>query len=994
MQFSLKQATIYMLIFFVAIFIVFSGISAEANGYLPGSKQNVIVLHSYHKGFAWTDKLNNSILEKLNGMSLTNNVFVEHLDWKRYPTGFNLQLLYEEFEYKYSGMQIDLIIATDDAAVEFALQNRDVLFSSAPIVFAGLNIPSFTRLVQNNSNITGIIESIDYEAMVDSLLEVFPNTQDVYLAYDLTESGLATGFSARNAINQFAPTLDTFPLNGLTHDDIIERASHLQEGSVVLLLAYTTDIDGNVIAPEVFAKMLSENSNVPIIATYDKFLGHGIFGGSMMDMQLHGQHISYMASRILNGEGVDDIEVIHEPQVRTAYDYNVLMRLGVPIDALPDGSEVINRPFSFYETYRTYVLLTSGAIVVLTILLVIISIFAQRLNVFKDRLQQSYQELMQLHEELVASEEELRSQFEELEVLTRKLQESDERYRLILDASNDAIVEWDFKDNSFTFSDRWFDLTGYTPEEITNLRPWKNIIHDDELQKFHRLFTMNFDSMVQRDKFAYRILQKSGVYKWMYLRRSVVFDSNNHPVRLISAHSDIDHIVKAQNELEHIANHEFVTGLRNKRAMIKRLEELISSEDTKPFGLIFMDIDNFKTINNSIGHSFGDLLLKDISGRIIKAVGDESAVFSIGGANFAVLRYFDHIQDANTMIDTIRQGFSKAIEVHGVLVNIGFSIGVTMFPYNGTSSEELLRNTDIAMHEAKRIGKGNVVYFGQLMKIQLMERMVLEENLRNALSNSEFSLHFQPQLNLETGKVRMFEALLRWNNPRLGNVSPMQFIKLAEETHLIVPIGEWVIDEACAMLSKIHAQGFVDIGMSINVSLVQIIRENFTDFVKKTIKKYNLPAELVEFEITETMFMESLELINERLHDMTLNGMLIALDDFGKGYSSLNYLKQMPIVKIKIDKSFLDGINASENQVTILDYIVLIGKRMGKRVLAEGVETFEQLEYMLNSGCDDIQGYLLSKPMPEVRVVEFIREVNVMGRDNLLTFLKQKVSVF
>jgi len=653
------------------------------------------------------------------------------------------------------------------------------------------------------------------------------------------------------------------------------------------------------------------------------------------------------------------------------------------------NAEIINKPFSFFETYRVYVLVTSGTIILLSFLLALISIIARKLKNSKVELLNSHQELIQLHEELVAADEELRSQFDELFLLKENLQESEEKYRLAVDATNDAIVDWDLINDIYRFSERWLDLTGYSREELERMNSWKNIIHHEDHWKFSRAFDRDFQTISERDQYQYRLKTKSGDWKYILLRRTVLFDASGRPVRLVSAHTDIDQIKKAQEELEYAVYHNHLTGLRNKRALIRTLDVLTASVDKISFALVFIDIDNFKLINNSIGHSFGDMLLKDIGRRIAESIQDKAEVFALSGANFVVLQHLKDTAEIEITIEDLRNDFKDTFESNGILVNISFSIGVTAFPQHGKTTDELLRNSDIALHEAKKIGKGQCVYFGQMMKIQLMERMIMEHCLRDALSDNQFSLHYQPQLCLKSGKITMFEALLRWKSPQLGNVSPNQFIGLAEENRLIVPIGEWVINEACALLDRLHKWGYTDIGISINISLIQLMQENFLGFVRQTLLKYGILHRFIEFEITESVFMESLDFINERLKHLSDSGLKISLDDFGKGYSSLSYLTQMPITEIKIDKSFIDGISESEKGKSIVDFIIMIGQRMGKEVLAEGVETIHQLDYMLLHGCDMIQGYLLAKPMPEEEVLDFLDGMKHMTLEQVVSDLRK-----
>jgi len=952
---------------------------------IPNSREkNVLLLNSYHVGFKWTNDITDAFLSEMKYAGYDYTVFVEFMKWKRNPTQENLDMIYTTLKYRYQNEKLDVVAVTDDIAFEFALKHRNEIFPSAHIVFAGINEKSLNQIGEGHDNFTGIVESADINVVIETLFKANPELEKVYLLYDLTESGVSTGATAFAAMAKLQPHIEVEALNNFTHEQVIEKASLIEEQAAIIFLAYTTDIEGVVVEPEIFSRILSQTSKVPIVSIYDFHLGYGIIGGSMVSAKLHGQRLGEITTKLLQGVNIDEIPIIYEPILRTAFDYEQLTRFGIPLDMLPENAEIINKPFSFFETYRVYVLATLGIIILLSVLLAIISISARKLKKTQENLVESHQELSQLHEELVASDEELRSQFDELFLMKESLIESEGKYRLAVDATNDAIVDWDLIKDDFRFSERWIDLTGYSREELENISSWKNIIHKEDIWKFARVFDKDFKTISERDQFHYRIKTKAGEWKWLLLRRTVLFDEKGNPIRLVSAHTDIDQIKKAQDELEHAVYHNHLTGLRNKRALTSILDKLTMSSEKRLFALIFIDIDNFKLINNSIGHSFGDLLLKDIGNRFVEIIPSEAEVFALSGANFVVLQHFKDTAEIDQSIENLRNNFKDTFASNGLLLNISFSMGVALFPQSGKTTDELLRNTDIALHEAKRSGKGQCVYFSQMMKIELMERMIMERCLSEALADNQFSLHYQPQLCLKSGKVTKLEALLRWKNPQLGNVSPNQFISIAEENRLIIPIGEWIIDEVCALLCRLQKHGYEDVVISINISLIQLLQENFVGYVERTLAKYGLSPSRIELEITESMFMESLKLINETLLVLTASGLKVALDDFGKGYSSLSYLSEMPISEIKIDKSFIDGIVDTDNKKTIVDFIVMIGQRLGKEVLAEGVETVEQLDFLMQHGCDKLQGYLFAKPMPESTVLNFLEAKKLLTLEQIV----------
>ncbi|MDF2531701.1 MAG: hypothetical protein K0Q65_1282 [Clostridia bacterium] len=430
-----------------------------------------------------------------------------------------------------------------------------------------------------------------------------------------------------------------------------------------------------------------------------------------------------------------------------------------------------------------------------------------------------------------------------------------------------------------------------------------------------------------------------------------------------------------EKELHYQAYHDQLTGLQNRRSLIKDLSELVGSKNNGKVALLILDIDNFKYINDTMGHCFGDQLLMKLSERLEGIIEDNCKIYRLGGDEFVILlEDFDDSITIEKLAVKLLKGCTFGFDVDYSRIFISISIGIALYPEHGENLDELLKNADIAVYKAKETGKNRIVFYNKPMNDAMSERVLLEKHLRTALDNNEFVLHYQPQLDIATNKVSGLEALIRWNSPELGFVSPLKFIGIAEDTHLIIPIGEWVLKNACLFLKKLHQQGYDELLMSVNISMLQLIQDDFADRVTEILDELKLDPKHLELEITESILMESYEAIAEKLKLLKGKGVRIALDDFGKGYSSLNYLKQLPISTLKIDKSFVDTISADDKNKSLTDLIVTIGITMGLCVVAEGVETQEQLDYLVEHKCSKIQGYFFSRPVPDEAVIDAIKE--------------------
>ena len=423
-------------------------------------------------------------------------------------------------------------------------------------------------------------------------------------------------------------------------------------------------------------------------------------------------------------------------------------------------------------------------------------------------------------------------------------------------------------------------------------------------------------------------------------------------------------------EIEKKVYYDQTTGLTNKLLFNDRLQQ--SMHDAKrnktQIAILFIDLDNFKYVNDSMGHSAGDKLLKLVSGRLKKALRKTDTISRWGGDEFTII--LPKIKDSNDIRILCKRILNEDlnnITIDNQELRITASIGIAIYPQNGEDVETLVKNADAAMYRAKDKGKNRYSFFKPEMNKEITERISNENNLFKAIEKEEFLLLFQPQIDLKTNKITGFESLIRWNSPDKGVLAPYKFIPIAEETNLIIPLGEWVIRETCKQNKKWHNMG-VTLTCAVNISAKQFLRSNLVNLIKNILNETQLDPKYLELELTETILMEDIEKTVNILNRLKKMGVKISIDDFGTGYSSLSYLKQFPIDTLKIDQSFISPINADsiDKNFTIANIVIDLGHKLGMKVIAEGVETEGQIKFLKKYACDKIQGYIISEPVNEI----------------------------
>jgi diguanylate cyclase (GGDEF)-like protein len=718
------------------------------------------------------------------------------------------------------------------------------------VVFSGVNVEGMQKITKGNDRATGVIEVINPTQTLKIAKMINPALKNVYLMNDNSESGLSTTHIMVNTVKEFDPSLEVISWSDLPFEEAVQRAGEMDDQSIILIGTYFRDGENKLYDNNYVTMEISEHSKVPVYHLYDFGIDHGIVGGILLSGRIQGEKAAEIAVRILRGEDPNLIPISIPVSTRTIFDYDQLIRFDVPLNILPKDSEIINKPFSFYETYQT---LVNNVIIVFSGLMVFVSIllfYIKKIRKMRRELQESHEELTELYEELIASDEEIKQQYDEMIIINEKITQSEEK-------------------------------------------------------------------------------------------------------------------------LANLAYYDTLTGLMNKLSLYEKSQ--INTIGDGKAALLFVDIDNFKYVNDTLGHAFGDKLIVKVAERLSALLKEHCSLYRLSGDEFIIImNLIKGREQAEEYASYVLDNFRKDFDSLGSNLHISLSIGISICPDHGSDLEQLLKFADIAMYKAKEAGRKSYMVYDQQMNEVFTERIMIEKHLQAALDEKEFELYYQPQLDIATNKITGFEALLRWNSPVLGMVSPLKFIKVAEDTHFIIPLGSWVLQTACEFLKRLNNNGYQGLTVSVNISILQLLQEDFLDIVEEALRINAVEPEYLELEITETILMESFDRIIARLKRLRDKEIRIALDDFGKGYSSLNYLKQLPITTMKVDKSFIDYIT-SDNQEDLIGHIISIGKNMGMNVIAEGVEEQCQLDYLATHECDKIQGYLFCKPLPEEAIMNLLQ---------------------
>jgi diguanylate cyclase (GGDEF)-like protein/PAS domain S-box-containing protein len=551
------------------------------------------------------------------------------------------------------------------------------------------------------------------------------------------------------------------------------------------------------------------------------------------------------------------------------------------------------------------------------------------------------------------------------------LRESEARFRTLAETAPCAIFI--YQGEGFRYANpAMASISGYSREELTDMSFW-DTVHPDfrETVRDRGLARQRGEELP--DNYEFKIVRKDGEERWVDFSAGAI-EIGGRAAALGTAF-DITERKRAEEQIKNLAYHDALTGLPNRLLFNDRLTVAVAQahRTAQRLAVLFLDLDRFKIINDSLGHTLGDRLLQGVAERLQSCVREGDTVARLGGDEFTLLlpgimRAIDAAKVAEKILDVLKQPYT----VEGSELFVTASIGISLYPEDGVDAESLVKNADTAMYRAKEQGRDNYQLYTPAMNARAVERLALENSLRQALARKELLLHYQPLLDLGTGRVHGVEALLRWQHPERGLVPPSDFISIAEVTGLILPMGFWILRTACAQARAWHDLGHPNLTVAVNLSARQFSQPDLGGQVKQALEETGLPARYLDLEITETNAMQNAEATIHTLRELKALGVRVSIDDFGIGYSSLNYLKRLPIDTLKIDQSFVRDITTDPDDAAIATAVIALAHTLKLKVVGEGVETEEQLAFLAARHCDRMQGYLFSKPLPPAECEAFL----------------------
>lgn len=823
---------------------------------------------------------------------------------------------------------------------------------------------------------TGIYEETSLSENIEIALRFNDDAQKVVGIVDSTLTGIGDQQQLEEVSVEF-PDLEFMTLNSseYTFEEFGKILESLREDTVLIYQSMNEDKTSTYISLDEAFSFLKEHTHIPVYRTTYGGVGKGIMGGKLIDYEGFGQRSAQLVIDILNGQPIEQMALIEETPYFYIFDYELIQKYSIDEKLIPAGSELINKPETLLEKYQSIILPLVSVFAFFMLLIIVLVIDNIKRRRIESELTASNEKLKETHKILSSTEEALRKQYRIIENQAREVGILNQKYKMATEGTNSVIWELNLESQELSLSENILEIIS----DRIKLQENYHVLIDQLVgnkSKFKLIKEVKnyLNDKVKELNFQIPIKINENEKKWFLIRGNKISDETEKYYKMHGLLIDMTKTKEQESHIEYLANYDYLTGLANR---MKFTDHLSDALDQKQSGAVLLfDIDNFKSINDTVGHVYGDRLLKEIALRLSSLRSENTIISRLGGDEFLILRigsqnYDEIIKFVNKIWTLFRDDFVVA----GIRNKINISLGISCFPSDSQNTEELLMNADTAMYQIKHKGKNDFIFYDKSMKEEMQYKLKVEAILEEALREDGFKLYYQPQVELEEGEIIGFEALLRLKHYQ---IYPDVFIKIAEETGLIVKIGRWVAKEAVDQLMSWRKKGLVGKPIAINFSSEQLRDKDFIQYLSELLWENDLDTSQIEIEITESILVENNPETLLFLNALKKSGFKIALDDFGTGYSSLNYLTFLPVDKVKLDKSINDKFIIDDN-MEVMDSLIRLVHSLDLVIIAEGIEDWQRFEQLKNSNCDVIQGYLFSRPLP-AKEIELLYYQNLVDR--------------
>ena len=909
-------------IYFIALLMTCSSALAVAK---TTATANVLLLISYDPTYPTSQSIVSQVQQDFVRHNANIKLQVEYIDADLGMTA-DYEQAFAQFliQKKPNGRRYHLVLAADNSALIFAAKHQATLFDHAPLLFLNVSDAELVRKLQNTTPISGVMSVPPIYEFLALQQYLYPQSSTLHVITDeLTHQGYEFARITR-AAKSLNITIEELPLTQLTWEQLARKLRHLSQQPILSLSAFHDFIgaEKSIIESALF---MNEHSASPVWRLREAGIGQGYAGGVTTNLKQSIHLVTTMSLRILEGADIQEQPIHWQPPVTPKVDLSVVKHYGFTAQDFPKNTEFIDSPETFWER--------NGFLLALVTLIVVSTLTA-----------------------LVWT----RRQKEQRRLREYELTHRTQLLSNLLNSLPEVFFFKDLQGRYQIFNRKFASFAKTHPLNKT----------DEEL--FDHITAAEF---AQHDEYVRTSLLSCASEDWVpnaqgkpllfRTLRSPIFDEDDELQGIFGLCVDITRERLAEDQLAHIAHHDELTDLPNRTSLRKHLVQRLNKAQTKNqvIAVAYLDLDRFKDINDTLGHEVGDILLKEVGHRLHNNIRQEDICARIGSDEFViVLDNIENYQNAVEKCQNLLSVLARPYRLEGHLISLFASAGISMYPQDSNNPDNLVRYADAALYKAKELGRNRCHKYSSELTSNLHDRMELEQDLHIAMEKRQFLLVYQPQFRIGEDRPCRAEALVRWQHPTRGFVSPVEFIPLAENNGMMLDLGFWILRTACQQFLFWREQGLHLEKIAVNISPAQITND-FAQHVSKILLALEFNPLWLELEVTEGLMMSEASSVIDQIHELRQLGIEFAIDDFGTGYSSLSKLKSMPVTVLKVDQSFVRNINTDDNDFKIAQAIIQMAKSLNLTTVAEGVETEQHEAILKDLGCDLMQGYYYAKPL-------------------------------